>query len=126
MTTWSQLSEPEKTKLLLKHPAKEIAEALENSLQKRWDNESGLYHTEECRRNGVLKLVRQALEPLLPDHEEKAREVYAQIPWPVAPKAFRPVPTFEGCMGLACATCGGTGVWGFISGQRCPDCEGGG
>jgi hypothetical protein len=124
-------TDAELLELLLANPARKIAESMRVRLQYEWNN-GGRPHdphapTEEERRADVLEGVREVLGRLMPEYEEKAREIYAFVPWPVkaqvaATEDFGPVPTFEKFMGQECKTCGGTGKTGFISGLRCPDC----
>lgn len=134
-TKGRKFTNEEKRALVLKYPAQKVADSLKVALQYRWNmgppdrscrNKTS---TEEQRHETVLGQVREMVDLLMPDHEEKAREIYALVPWPVgrhdnwqAKTDFAPVPTFEKFMGQECATCGGTGVTGFLVGRRCWDC----
>lgn len=109
-----------------------IVTALKEPLQVAWEAAlclgSGLPFdvSEQARYERVLKQVKN-LGLLLPEHEAKAREVFALIEWPVkrwahATTDFAPIPTFEAVFGGTCKTCGGGGVAGFLFGIACPDC----
>ena len=129
------ISDEQKRKLILSHRPDRVAESMKVTLQyvwnmgppgaqARWDGS-----TEGERYEGVLVEVRKMVGLLMPEHEDKAREIFALVPWPVgrhdywqAKTDFGPIPTFERVFGLECPTCGGTGVAGFISGIRCRDC----
>jgi hypothetical protein len=86
----------------------------------RWRNGSRPgCSTEPDRAEYVLDAMRKAVDLLMPEHEERARELFAQMRWP---EGFPRVPSFEKIAGLPCATCGGSGVSGFLFGIRCLDC----
>lgn len=121
------------------HESQTIVKILSMMIQGWWlreTTESGVSLTEGQRYDAVINQVRTYLEALMPEHEEKARTIFAGLSWPLAKGTawigdkflsevssdFGPIPTFEKILGQVCPTCNGTGVAGFISGIRCPDC----
>lgn len=123
----------EKFSLLRGLEVDQIVGKFKSPLQTRWEGGSGCgmgprYETEQERYEAVLECV-EDLRLLLPDHEAKAREIFALIPWPkrgscLATEDFAPIPTFEAVFGGTCKTCGGDGVAGFLFGIACPHCSG--
>ena len=113
----------EKRELVLKYPAQEVADSLKGAIQSRWNYgpHLGKRGTEAERYEYVLDQVREMVVLVMPEHEEKAREIFALVPWPTV-HTFGPIPTFEKLMGRVCATCGGSGVTGFLVGRRGWDC----
>lgn len=124
-------SDKEKRQILLDIPSEKSAASWKAPLQNCWDGGSRTgtgprYSTEQERYDAVIGKLKD-LKLLLPDREDKCREIFALIEWPTkstrgANIDFSPIPTFEVLFGGTCRTCGGTGVSGFISGIRCPDC----
>lgn len=127
----------EKREVILKYPAKSVAASLTGSLRWNWAQgpdvawEERRVPTDQERYDAVVAQVREVMDLVMPD-EDKAREIFALMPWPsrwrrspqgIQTEDFGPVPTFEKVMGLECATCGGTGVTGFLTGRRCFDCS---
>ena len=109
------MTKEETRKLVLAHSAQRVADAVGLALGTHF----GRSGTEDEKYGYVVGHVREAVTVLMPEHEERAREIFSLVQWPTG---FGPVPAFERVMGIVCGTCGGTGVSGFISTLRCPDC----
>lgn len=123
------LSPEMKIELLLRHTPEEVARTVTGMMQTRWayGPHLGRAGTVEEHRELAVEVARDVVASLMPDHEDRAREIYGLLGWPTEYRhrsggEFGPIPKFEKLAGVRCATCGGTGVAGFISGIRCPDC----
>lgn len=130
----SVLSPEHIRQVLEERTAEQIASALRGPLQVRWDGGSGTpmgphFKSDKERYGAVLDCVRD-LEYLLPDMEDKARDIYGRIPWPMQsacnPHPFFPIPSFEALFGGICQKCKGRGVVGTITTIRCSACQGNG
>jgi hypothetical protein len=127
--TRARMEDEKKRKVLLRSSAGAVAKSLSIVMQARWERGPHLGRagtTDEHREWALASL--QEIRVLLPEHEDRAREIYGLLEWPedyrrvTGVERFGPAPKFEKIVGMACATCGGTGVTGFISAVRCPDC----
>jgi hypothetical protein len=124
------LSPEMKRELLLKHAPEDVAKAVTGAMQCRWvyGPHLGRRGTEEEHYEFAVEAVTDVVASLMPEHEDRAREIFGLLRWPedyrstTGVETFGPIPRFEKLAGARCATCGGTGVTGLISGIRCPDC----
>jgi hypothetical protein len=126
----ADLSPEMKRELLLRHAPEDVAKAVTGSMQCRWvyGPHLGRAGTTQEHHDFAVEAATDVVRSLMPEHEDRAREIFGLLRWPEdyrrarGVETFGPVPTFEKLAGVTCAICGGTGVAGFLVGRRCFDC----
>ena len=81
------LSDP-KLKVLLTSDLMLIQQSFTQPLRAELDKLKNQGLSEKERQQGLVKHVREILEVLMPEHEERARDVLAGIIWPEGPEAL--------------------------------------